>query len=150
MSWAVVGTYVFMILIFLLLTNWGFIPEYAGIILIVILLVYLVRIVTTVCVIDEDTLRASRIFGSRRVDLDTVRKVDVLSLRDLAPVGWVGTWGWRSRMWSPVVGPFDNLSTIHLGLMIYGDGVPFFISPRDRDEFLKELDERCGHRLLTK
>jgi Ca2+/Na+ antiporter len=149
-SWAVVGTYLFLMLMLYLLTLWVHLSVYAAIGLIAILVLYLVRFLTMSYTIGEETLRATRIFGSRVVPLDTVRKVDLSSLRDLAPVGWSGTWGWRSRMWSPVIGHFDNISSVHLGLTVYGDGVPFFISPKDREAFLSELDKRCGNRLLTK
>jgi hypothetical protein len=150
-SGAVVGTYLFIILIFVLLWKaWGLLNEYASAFLILVLLVYLARILSLTYKIRDDTLKASRLFGSRTVPLDSIRRVEAGSLRELAPVSWTGGWGWRSRMWSPVIGYFDNLSTVHQGLVIYGDGVPLFISPVDRDVFLKELDKSCQGRLLTK
>jgi hypothetical protein len=144
------GVYLFIILMVYLLYYWGSIFELAAYLLILVLLFYLVRSLSVSYKITDDWLKVSRLFGSRRVTIESVSKVEKSSLRDLAPVSWTGGWGWRSRMWSPVIGHFDNLSTVHLGLIVYAEGVPLFISPKDRDAFVRELELRCGNRLSTK
>ncbi len=110
--------------------------------LMAVLLLYLGRELSIHYVLDDSALRAQRIFGWRSVPLDSIRKIDRVSLRDISPVSAFGSWGWRSRMWSPTVGKFDNISSAHAGLMVYGDGVPLFISPRDPEEFGRELSSR--------
>lgn len=146
-SWLVVGTYAFLMGLILLLWVVRDLIEFEAVLLVGVLGIYLARILSVHYVISGEHLTASRLFGSRRVELTSIRKANPTSLRELSPVSWTGGWGWRSRMWTPVIGAFDNLSTVHNGLMVYGDGVPFLISPLDREAFLTHLDERCGHRL---
>lgn len=108
----------------------------------VILVVYLARELSVFYVIDRRYLRAWRLFGWRKVRLSSIRKVEAISLRDLSPTGFSGLWGWRSRVWSPQVGKFDAIQTYHKGILVHGQGVPLFISPRDRDGFLDLLVAR--------
>lgn len=146
-SWVLVGTYGFMILVVLLLW-WGReLNDYGAGVLLLLLGIYLARFLSIRYVVTAHHLAAKRLFGSRRVELKSIRRVDQISLREISPVSWTGGWGWRSRMWSPIMGAFDNLSTVYQGLMVHGEGVPFLISPTDREAFLKVLEERRGNRL---
>jgi hypothetical protein len=110
--------------------------------LIVVLLLYLARYTSTRYRMDDRTLLARRLFGSRRMRLDRIRKVQRANLRDLGAVGFIGTWGWRGRVWSPVVGVIDTVHTGSDGLLVTGSGVPVFISPPSPDEFQAELSRR--------
>lgn len=105
-------------------------------------LLFLIRYASTRYWIDADRLRASRLFGSRTVPLEEVRRIEFGNLRDLTPVGLVGTWGWRGRMWSPTLGSFDAIHTVSSGLVISAGAVPLFISPRDPASFARELSRR--------
>ena len=108
-----------------------------------VLLVYLVRYVSTSYVLDAEELRARRIFGSRRIRLEEVRAIQLTNLRDLGPVGLVGTWGWRGRVWSPIIGPFDTIHTVSPGVLVTAGKVPLFLSPRDPVAFARELSRRA-------
>jgi hypothetical protein len=110
--------------------------------LILLLMVYLVRYSSTQYWVDDRTFVAWRIFGSRRMRLRRIRRIQPANLRDLGAVGFLGTWGWRGRVWSPIVGTYDTVHTGSRGLLISGEGVPVFISPRDPEEFLRELSRR--------
>jgi hypothetical protein len=110
--------------------------------LVAVLLLLLARYLSTVYTIDDATLRASRILGGRRVRLDEIRAIEFASLRDLSPVGFFGSWGWRGRMWSPRVGTFDAIYTDTSGLLVTVGGIPLFVSPKDRDAFAIELSRR--------
>ncbi len=112
--------------------------------LIAVLLVYFARELSIRYVLNDDDLIAWRIFGWRRVPLASIRKVERASLRELSPVSFFGAWGWRSRMWSPVIGRFDNISGYHAGLLVFGQGVPLFLSPADPEAFAQELVSRTG------
>jgi hypothetical protein len=115
------------------------VPVWAGLAVVTLLLVYLVRELSVFYVIDRRYLRAMRLFGWRKVRLSSIRKVELVSLRDLSPTGFSGLWGWRSRVWSPQIGRFDAIQTYHVGMLVHGQGVPLFISPHDRDEFMRTL-----------
>jgi hypothetical protein len=107
------------------------------------LIVYLGRYLSTRYWLDSRTFTAARIFGSRRIPIEEIRHVSPANLRDLAPVSFIGSWGWRGRMWSPQIGPFDTVHTSSEGLLVTGgEGVPVFISPKDPDAFVAELDRR--------
>ena len=143
LSYGVVGVYVFLILVagFLLprsgLTLWAL-----GVILFLFLF-YLVRYLSTTYSLDDTHLRAWRLAGSRRIRLESVRRIEHGSLRELSPTGFLGSWGWRGRMWSPEVGSFDAVYTDPAkGLLVTGEGVPIYISPTDIDEFARELSRR--------
>jgi hypothetical protein len=111
-------------------------------ILTAILVLFLVRMVSTRYILDAEKFHAWRLFGSRSVALDNVRKIESGNLRDLGPVSFLGGWGWRGRMWSPVIGPFDAIYTISRGLLVTADRVPVFISPKDPARFARELSRR--------
>jgi hypothetical protein len=106
-------------------------------------IVYLGRYLSTRYRLSPFTFSASRLFGSRRIPIEEIRHVVPANLRDLAPASFFGSWGWRGRMWSPQVGPFDTVQTVSEGLLVYGGtGVPVFISPTDPGAFVTELSRR--------
>ena len=111
--------------------------------LIAVILVFLARFLTTEYLLDAEFLRARRLFGSRRVRLEEVRKIEYGNLRELGGVSFFGGWGWRGRLWSPVVGAFDSISTVSRGLLVSEGRVPVFISPKDVDGFARELSRRA-------
>ncbi|MDE1820345.1 MAG: hypothetical protein KGJ23_06680 [Euryarchaeota archaeon] len=119
----------------------GAAPPFVGFLAAVIAL-YLVRELSVSYSIDSDRLSAWRIFGWRRLPLSSIRRVEAVSLRDLSPIGFFGSWGWRSRRWSPSIGKFDSVYTFHRGLLVHTDQVPLFLSPKDREGFVKELSRR--------
>jgi hypothetical protein len=107
------------------------------------LIIYLGRYLSTRYWMNSRYFAARRLFGSRRIPLDEIRHVAPANLRDLAPVSFIGSWGWRGRMWSPQIGPFDSVQTASEGLLVSGgDGVPVFISPKDPDALVTELSRR--------
>jgi hypothetical protein len=116
--------------------------------LVTALIVFLLaRYLSTAYRLDAETLAATRILGGARMRLADVRKIEFAQLRELAPVGFFGAWGWRGRMWSPVTGAFDALYTAPNGLLITGGENPLFISPARPDEFARELSRRVrSHR----
>ncbi len=145
-SAAVVGAYLFLLVLVVaflphssVITIW-WAPWVIGIFLVGSLGRYL----STSYRVDDTSLRAWRVLGGRRVRLDEVRKIEYASLRDLAPTGGLlGSWGWRGRMWSPVVGRFDSIYTdASRGLLVSAGDVPLYISPRDPEEFARELSRR--------
>lgn len=93
---------------------------------------------------DTEYVRAWRIFGSRRLRLDEIRRIQFANLRELGGVGMFGSWGWRGRLWSPIdsLGTFDAIYTVSRGLLVSGRGVPMFISPHDPAAFARELSRR--------
>ncbi|MGA7924294.1 MAG: hypothetical protein WCA77_10005 [Thermoplasmata archaeon] len=111
-------------------------------ILVGILLIFLVRLLSTRYVLDSEYLRAWRLFGSRKVKLTEVRAIQTTSLRDLGPIGFFGTWGWRGRTWSPIVGSFDGIYTTTAGLLVKAGAYPLFLSPEDPETFARELSRR--------
>jgi hypothetical protein len=145
-SAAVVGTYIFVLLVIVLLfsrdvgTTFWWVPWVLGLLLVVMLARYL----STTYRIDEAELEAWRIMGSRRVRLDEVRRIEYTSLRDLAPSGsFFGGWGWRGRMWSPRIGSFDAIHTdASLGILVTAGEEPLYISPANPEGFARELSRR--------
>lgn len=145
-SWGVVGVYVFMLIVILLLfrdsggSAYWWVPWFLA----VVAVVMLVRYLSTRYRIDDTDLRAWRIFGNRRIPLNQVRRIEYTALRDLAPVGMLqGAWGWRGRMWSPRIGPFDAIHTdASIGLLVSAGSVPLFISPKNPQGFARELSRR--------
>ena len=107
-----------------------------------VLVVFLARYLSTRYWMDAERLGAWRIFGSRTVRLEEVRRIERANLRDLGPVGMIGSWGWRGRMWSPTIGSFDAIQTVSDGILVTVGRVPLFISPRDPTEFARELSRR--------
>ncbi|HZY71308.1 MAG TPA: hypothetical protein VFF67_10085 [Thermoplasmata archaeon] len=122
-------------------TPTGDFPVIAGL-LIGVLLLFLVRFLTTTYVLDSDDLRAVRLLGFRRVHLEEVRKIEFASLRDLGGGSFFGGWGWRGRMWSPIIGQFDSIATVSQGILVTAGKVPLFVSPRDNSAFARELSRR--------
>lgn len=108
----------------------------------VLLVFLLVRYLSTRYTIDEEYLRAWRLLGGQKVKLAEVHRIEVSALRDLSPTGFYGAWGWRGRMWSPSIGPFDSIHTEPIGLLVTGGAHPLFISPRDVPSFARELSRR--------
>ncbi|HEV2165556.1 MAG TPA: hypothetical protein VGS23_01045 [Thermoplasmata archaeon] len=104
--------------------------------------VFLARYASTSYSMDSDRFHARRLFGSRSLRLENVRRIELASLRDLSPTGFFGGWGWRGRMWSPVVGSFDSIHTRSSGVMIYEGEVPLFVSPKDPVGLAVELSRR--------
>ena len=112
-------------------------------VLALLVLFFLFRYVSTHYVLDPESLRARRLVGSRKVRFEDIRKIERASLRDLGPVGVFGTWGWRGRVWSPIIGDFDTIHTASSGLLVSAGRFPLFISPKDPEEFARELSRRA-------
>jgi len=143
-SWGTVGMYVGIILLLLVFapaSNTSTLP-YASEILAVLFLVFLARYLSTSYYLDATTFTAWRLFGLRRIALRDVRAIQFGNLRELSPVGFLGSWGWRGRMWSPVLGRFDSVYTVPFGVVVRGGPVPLFVSPRDPPGFARELSRR--------
>jgi PH (Pleckstrin Homology) domain-containing protein len=112
-------------------------------VLVAALILYLGRYISTRYWLSPRTFGAVRLFGSRRIPIEEIRHVERANLRELAPVSFIGSWGWRGRMWSPRIGPFDTVHTVSDGLLVSGgSGVPVFISPKDPEGFVSELSRR--------
>jgi Bacterial PH domain len=141
-----VGIIVFYLLLIAVITYLGayrIMNEVIAEVLDVALIVYLGRYMSTRYRLTPYTFAASRLFGSRRIPIEEIRRVVPANLRDLAPASFFGSWGWRGRMWSPQIGPFDTVHTASEGLLVSGGtGVPVFISPTDPDGFATELSRR--------
>lgn len=142
-SGAVVGFYAVLIG-FLLLASQANLSVYplATYGLAAILAAFLLRYASARYILGPDRLRAWRLFGVRTVKLDRVRRIEFANLRDLGPVGFFGSWGYRGRMWSPVIGSFDSVYTASKGILVTAGRVPLFISPKDPAAFAKELSRR--------
>jgi hypothetical protein len=143
-SVAIVAFYGVLILAFVVLalrpTN-GLGPA-APVVLALILLLFLARYTSTHYTLDARYFRARRLFGSRRIPFDEIRRIQLANLRDLGPVSLFGYWGWRGRMWSPILGSFDSIHTVSNGLLVTAGRVPLFVSPRDPPAFARELSRR--------
>ena len=143
LSYAVVGMYVFLILIALLILPSTGLASWAIGTILLLFVFFLVRYLSTTYSLDDTHLRAWRIAGSRRISLESIHKIEFASMRELGPTGFLGSWGWRGRMWSPTEGTFDAVYTDPAkGLMVSGEGVPVYITPTDLDEFARELSRR--------
>jgi len=143
-SWIVVGFYLFLVVILIVVGGNSAIVGYPPAIFFLsgVLLLFLGRYLSTRYAVDSDYLRAWRLFGTRKVRLDSIRAIEYGNLRDLGPVGFFGSWGWRGRMWSPSIGPFDSIQTGTHGLLVTGESVPLFISPKNSLELARELSRR--------
>jgi hypothetical protein len=137
-----IGAYVVLLIVIYLLVHSSGSDFWVPYALAAVVLILLVRYLSTHYVLDETSLRASRILGGQRLALEDIRQIDYASLRDLSPVGFFGSWGWRGRMWSPQVGTFDSIYTDTTGLLITTTGTPLFISPADPALFARELSRR--------
>jgi uncharacterized membrane protein YjjB (DUF3815 family) len=143
LSVGIVVFYLFLIAVFTYLGAYHLVNPVIAEVLAAILIVYLGRYLSTRYRLSPYTFTASRLFGSRRIPIEEIRHVAPANLRDLAPASFFGSWGWRGRMWSPQIGPFDTVHTSSEGLLVSGGtGVPVFISPTDPDGFMTELDRR--------
>lgn len=143
-AWGVVGTYIALILILaFVLPSSGIRESWAIDVILFLFVFFLLRYLSTSYSIDDTHLRAWRIFGSRRVPLEDVQKIEYSSIHDLGPTGFFGSWGWRGRMWSSSIGPFDAIYTdpAH-GILVTAQGVPLYISPSHMEEFARELSRR--------
>jgi hypothetical protein len=141
LSGVTIGVYAVLILLFglVVLTPQTPYPEW---IVILIPVFFLIRYLSTSYSIDEVYLRTFRIAGGRRVPLADVRKIEYARLRELAPVGFFGAWGWRGRVWSAQIGSFDAVYTDASGLLVTAGEFPIFISPRHPADFARELSRR--------
>jgi len=124
-------------------------PQYVWVpyLLVAVVFLLVIRYLTTRYRIDDSNLVATKFLGGRRISLDQVRKIEYAALRDLAPSGFmagtVGTFGWRGRMWSPLIGSFDSVYTDpSRGLLVTPAGQPLYISPVDPEVFARELSRR--------
>lgn len=147
-SYAVVGTYLFLLLLVLFVLLPRVDPSYLWVpyFLVGVLLLFLVRYLSTTYTIDDTFLRASRLLGGRKIHLEEVRRIEYATLRDLAPVGsglGLGSWGWRGRMYSPSVGDFDSIYTDPArGVLVTAGAHPLYVSPQDTEGFARELSRR--------
>ncbi len=143
LSAGVLGLYLILMGALVYLGARGLVNLLVSEVLVAALILYLGRYLTTRYRLDAETFGALRLFGSRRMRLEEIRHASHANLRDLAPVSFIGSWGWRGRMWSPRIGPFDTVHTTSEGLLVSGgDRVPVFISPKDPEAFLTELSRR--------
>jgi len=143
LSAGVMGLYLVLMGALVYLGSYHLINPLVAEVLVAALILYLGRYLSTRYRLDAHTFAALRLFGSRRIPLEDIRHAVPANLRDLAPVSFIGSWGWRGRMWSPRIGPFDTVHTTSEGLLISGgDMVPVFISPKDPEAFLVELSRR--------
>jgi hypothetical protein len=136
------GAYVVLLVLIVVLIHAPAGQAWVPYVLVAIVLLLIARYVSTHYVIDDTYLRVSRLLGGRRLPLEEVRKIDYASIRDLSPVGFFGSWGWRGRMWSPRVGTFDALYTDTAGVLVDTTDVPLFVSPANPAEFTRELSRR--------
>jgi hypothetical protein len=142
-SAGVIGLYLLLMGVLVFLGSTGRVNLLVAEVLVAALIIYLGRYLSTRYRLTHRTFMALRLFGSRRIPLEEIRHASHANLRDLAPVSFIGSWGWRGRMWSPRLGHFDTVHTSSDGLLITGgEGVPVFISPRDPEAFLAELSRR--------
>jgi len=143
-SWATVGTYLFFVLLLLLATRVRQVSTFPFIneVLAGLFAVFLARYLSTHYWLDADRLLAWRLFGSRSVRLEQIRRIQYGNIRELSPVSFFGSWGWRGRMWSPFIGRFDSVYTVSEGLVVTAGATPLFISPRDPTRFARELSRR--------
>jgi len=143
-SYTVIGTYIFLILIVLILfPSASLAVWWAPEAIVLLLLFFLARYLSTSYSISDTDLRAWRIVGSRRIRLEDVRQIEYSSMRDLGPTGFFGSWGWRGRMWSPRIGHFDAIYTDpSVGLLVSAGEIPVYISPVDVEGFARELSRR--------
>jgi hypothetical protein len=122
--------------------DFGTSSEWIPLVIVALLLFFLARYLTTRYRVDDTYVRAWRLLGGQKVALDRIRRIEYASLRDLSPTGFLGSWGWRGRMWSPIIGTFDVIQTESAGLLVSGGIYPLFISPRDPAAFARELSRR--------
>lgn len=139
----IVAFYLILIFVIAYLGTYRLATPLVAEVLVAALIIYLGRYLSTRYLLGPRIFVAARLFGSRRIPIEEIRHVEPANLRDLAPVSFIGSWGWRGRMWSPQIGPFDTVHTSSEGLLVSGGGgVPVFISPKDSAAFVSELSRR--------
>ena len=142
LSYFTLGAYLLLLaVVFLLIkppATEPWVPDFLG----AVLLLFLIRYLSTTYTIDAKFVRAWRVMGGQRVPLKEVRRIEFASLRELSATGFFGSWGWRGRMWSPRIGRFDSVHTDTSGVLVSGGNVPLFLSPDDPDAFAEELSRR--------
>ena len=144
LSYTVVGVYLFLIVVLIFVLPRGSLAEWALLAILAFFLFFLVRYLSTTYSLNDTHLHAWRFPGGRRIPIDSVRQIEYSSMRDLGPSSFVGSWGWRGRMWSPEIGHFDAIYTDPgRGILVTGDGVPIYISPDHLEEFARELSRRA-------
>jgi hypothetical protein len=118
--------------------------DWATYLLLGVILLFLVRYLTTEYTLDDTHLHAWTILGGRRVPLDEVRAIEYASLRDLSPTGgMLSSWVMRGKMYSPTIGEFDLVFTdAARGLLVSAGPYPLYISPRSPEGFARELSRR--------
>ena len=144
-SYLIVGTYLFLLLILVVVLYRTTVLAWWGAwVIFALLLGSLVRYLSTHYRIDDLHLVASKLLGGVRIRLDQVRRIEYAALRDLAPAsGMFGAWGWRGRMWSPVIGQFNSVYTDSVqGLLVTAGTFPLYLSPRRPEAFARELSRR--------
>jgi hypothetical protein len=137
-----VGAYVILVVLIVVIFRTATAQFWVPYALIAVVLFLLARYLSTRYVIDDAYLHAYRFLGGRRLSLDEVRQIEYTSIRDLSPLGFFGSWGWRGRMWSPRIGTFDSIYTDTFGLLVSPSEFPLFISPADPAGFAQELSRR--------
>ncbi len=146
------GFYLFLLLLVLLFLRPPATNVYAAVLLGALVVLFLVRYLSTSYVIDGEYLRAWRLLGGQKARLKDVRRIEFASLRDLSATGFWGSWGWRGRMWSPRIGRFDSIYTETKGILVTAGDFPLYISPVDLEGFAQELSRRVrslGGRLMS-
>jgi hypothetical protein len=134
---------VLILLLYFIVLNSPLATNHTLVVVLILATIFLMfRYATTRYTIDDSMLRARRILGAGRMPLSDIRKIEYMSLRDLSPTGFFGSWGYRGRMWSPYIGAFNAVYTDPVGVLITGGPYPLFISPRNREEFVRELSRR--------
>ena len=144
-SYLIVGTYLFLlVLLAVILYRTTVLAWWAVWVIFFLLLGSLVRYLSTHYRIDDVYLVASKFLGGVRIRLDQVRRIEYAALRDLAPSsGMFGAWGWRGRMWSPLIGRFNTVYTDSIqGLLVTAGAFPLYLSPRHPEAFARELSRR--------
>ena len=143
LSYTVVGMYIVLFLILVLVVPRTGTALWAVGLILILFAFFLARYLSTTYSLDDTFFRTWRIGGSRRIRLETVRRIEYGSMRELSATGFFGSWGWRGRMWSPRIGTFDAVYTDPVrGLLLTGEGVPIYISPNDLDAFAREISRR--------
>ncbi|MCI4366350.1 MAG: PH domain-containing protein [Thermoplasmata archaeon] len=144
-SYGVIGVYIVLAVIILYfvrtstLDNSSPVLSYA---LIGVTIFFLVRYLSTQYVLGTSALKAWRLFGSRTIEFATIRKIEFANLRDLGAIGMFASWGYRGRVWSPIIGHFDAVYTDSRGLLVTAGEYPLFLSPEDPERFAQELSRR--------
>ena len=144
LSYGVIGVYILLLLLVVFLVPSSSVVPNPAIawLLAAIVGFFLLRYLSTAYWMDADHLSAFRLVGGRRIRLEEIRRIEYANLRELSPTGFFGSWGYRGRMWSPVIETFDSVQTSSAGILIWAGAHPLFITPKDPDRFIRELSRR--------